>query len=125
MFSTYLRNKIFLCPRDAFCLGLASFRKKDFQLGQSTVEYILLLAVVISLIFVVINSDRFKDLLGDGGGLAQRVKQELEWNYRFGSQFYGDQGAWNTNLTGSSHPAYWNQRRSNSHFIGPLRPYPR
>lgn len=94
------------------------------QLGQSTVEYVLLLAVVVSLVFTVINSARFKDLLGEGGGFALRMKDEMEWNYRFASQYYGDASAFNVNLGSRNHPGYYNQRKGATHFIGPLRPYP-
>jgi len=89
--------------------------------GQSTVEYILLLAVVISLAYLVINSRKFKDLLGRNGTFANNMKNEAEWNYRFASP--GNVGFSTINY-GSSHPTYWNSVKSTTHFIGPKDPYP-
>lgn len=118
-------NPFFIRPRYPFCLVVVRRTTQNSQLGQSTVEYVLLLAVVVSLVFTVINSARFKDLLGEGGGFALRMKDEMEWNYRFASQYYGEASAFNVNLGSRNHPGYYNQRRGATHFIGPLRPYPR
>jgi hypothetical protein len=90
--------------------------------GQSTVEYILLLAVVISLIYVVINSVRFKELMGQGGTLGTNMRLEAEWNYRFAKPRNGLTTTW-SGVT-ADHPSYWNSTRSATHFIGPLKPYP-
>ena len=117
-------NSFFIRTSYSLRLDMARHKIQNTQLGQSTVEYVLLLAVVISLVFTVINSARFKDLLGEGGGFAMRMKDEMEWNYRFGSQYYGDASAFNVNLGARNHPGYFNQRRGATHFIGPLRPYP-
>jgi len=119
-----LWNSIFLRTSDSFCMDMDDHSSKNFQLGQSTVEYVLLLAVVASLVFTVINSARFKDLLGEGGGFAVRMKDEMEWNYRFGSQYYGDSAAFNVNLSSRNHPGYYNQTKGTTHFIGPLKTYP-
>ena len=119
-----LWNSLFIRPSHTLRLGLVRHQAERDQLGQSTVEYVLLLAVVVSLVFTVINSARFKDLLGEGGGFALRMKDEMEWNYRFASQYYGDASAFNVNLGARNHPGYYNQRRGATHFIGPLRPYP-
>ena len=53
----------------------------DNQSGQSMVEYILLLAVVISIVSVVFNSDLFKGYFGDGGQLAQAFRGKIEYTY--------------------------------------------
>ena len=118
------RYTFFIRTCHSFRLDLARAKVLPSQLGQSTVEYILLLAVVISLVLTVFNSARFKDLLGEGGSFAVRMKDEMEWNYRFGSQYYGDSAAFNVNISSKNHPGYYNQRKGATHFIGPLRPYP-
>lgn len=89
--------------------------------GQSTVEYILLLAVVISLIYTVINLRMFKELLGDGGKFAVTMKNEMEWNYRFASQ--GREPFTTISYPGAAHPAYFNTAKGMTHFIGPRDPY--
>jgi hypothetical protein len=89
--------------------------------GQSTVEYILLLAVVVSLIFLVVNSDRFRDLMGEGGTFATRIKGEMEWNYRFATP--GNEEFSTINYPGAQNPSYFNTTRNGTHFIGPINPY--
>ena len=89
--------------------------------GQSTVEYILLLAVVISLIYTITNSQRFRDLLGEGGSFATTMKSEMEWNYRFGSQ--GRTTTTTITFPNAFHPTYYNTARNTTHFIGPIKPY--
>lgn len=89
--------------------------------GQSTVEYILLLAVVVSLIFTITSSQRFKDLLGEGGSFATTMKSEMEWNYRFASQ--GRSSVNTIIFPNAFHPAYYNINRNTTRFIGPIKPY--
>lgn len=50
--------------------------------GQSTVEYILLFAVVISIVTAVLRSQRFKEIFGDDGKFATVYKNEIEFTYR-------------------------------------------
>lgn len=88
--------------------------------GQSTVEYILLLAVVISLIYLITRSERFRALLGEGGTLATNMKGTTEWNYRFASP--GTDEFSTINYPNARHPTYWNG--TTTHFIGPKDPYP-
>ena len=89
--------------------------------GQSTVEYILLLAVVISLIVTITNMPRFKALLGEGGSFAVAMKNEMEWNYRFASQ--GREPFSTITYPNAFHPSYYNSAKGSTHFIGPVDPY--
>ena len=52
------------------------------EAGQSTVEYILLLAVVITIVNSVFNSDGFQNIFGGQGTFAKVYKEELEFSYR-------------------------------------------
>lgn len=54
------------------------------QKGQSTVEYILLFAVVATLVTFVFKSKQFQDLFGDEGKFANIYKKEIEYSYRHG-----------------------------------------
>ena len=90
--------------------------------GQSTVEYILLLSVVVSLIYVVINSARFKEIMGEGGTLGTNMRLESEWHYRFAKPRNGLTTTWSG--ASADHPSYWNSARGATHFIGPKEPYP-
>ena len=49
--------------------------------GQSMVEYILLLAVVVALVSVVFNSDLVKGYFGDNGRLAEAFRGKIEYTY--------------------------------------------
>lgn len=91
--------------------------------GQSTVEYLLLLAVVIALLTTVFNSARFKALIGENGQFAQAIKAETQWNYRHGLPGR-DPNTPQISFPGATHPTYFNSARSTSHFFAPKDPYP-
>lgn len=93
------------------------------QRGQSTVEYVLLLAVVVAILAAIVNSAAFRDRFGEGGRFAKAIKGELQWNYRFGSQGR-EPGTVRIPYPGGTHPSYYNGTRNTSHFFGPKEPYP-
>lgn len=62
--------------------------KKYFYLlrnkkGQSTVEYILLLAVVITFMTTVWNSRSFKEFFGEDSSFFTRISQKIRIDYRY------------------------------------------
>lgn len=85
--------------------------------GQSTVEYILLLAVVISLFSVVFNSAAFQNLLGPEGSFFQATAAKIEFSYRNG--YPGDVRFRAPNYSGLDSPTI-NRNR----FFSPRDPYP-
>ena len=52
--------------------------------GQSLVEYILLLAVVVSLVFTAYKNRRFQDFFGEDSQFFNRIAREVEYSYRHG-----------------------------------------
>jgi len=120
-----LWDEIFFRSCNTFGVVMARMGHRNVRFlddfGQSTVEYILLLAVVVSLIFLVVNSDRFRNLMGEGGTFATRIKGEMEWNYRFATP--GNEEFSTINYPGGQHPSYFNSTRGGTHFIGPVEPY--
>lgn len=50
--------------------------------GQSTVEYILLFAVVASITFTIFNGLGFNELFGPNGTVATSYRNQLEFSYR-------------------------------------------
>ena len=62
-------------------MGFKKYILKD-QSGQTAVEYILLFAVVMSLILFVFKSDKFNKLFGEQGDFATVYKSEIEYSYR-------------------------------------------
>ncbi len=54
------------------------------HLGQTSIEYTLLLFVVFSVTFALFQSPMFKDNLGQNGLMFQRLKNTIEYSYRHG-----------------------------------------
>ncbi len=86
------------------------------QRGQSTVEYILLLIVVVSLVNFVLKSSLFLDLMGENGQFAQTYKNQIEYSYQHGRR--GNTPFTTPNYSSGSHDTY------NSRFFGPTDAYP-
>ena len=85
--------------------------------GQSTVEYILLFAVVASLAYTILGSSDFTRVFGPDGVVATKYRNQLEYGYRHGLSL--DQGGGNTpNYSNGEHDTY------NSRFFGAADPYP-
>ena len=93
------------------------------QKGQTMVEYILLLAVSVSLIVTFVNSDFFKRIFGSQGSLGRMMKEENQFAYRhaFIKNRSGDISR--TNMDGRAHPSYY-QPSGDTRFFGPKDPYP-
>ncbi len=87
------------------------------QKGQSTVEYILLFAVVISMSTLVFNSEAFKNLFGKNGQFASVYKRELEYSYRHG--LAGKTSFKTPNYKSGRHDSY------NGRFFGAQDAYPK
>jgi len=84
--------------------------------GQSTVEYILLFAVVISLISFVFKSDLYKGLFGDNGKFSSVYRKEMEYSYTHGRP--GQKGFQRPNYGSGNHDSYQGR------FFSAKDPYP-
>ncbi|MBI2521629.1 MAG: DUF4244 domain-containing protein [Bdellovibrio sp.] len=79
--------------------------------GQSTVEYILMLAVVASLAATILNSEMFKKLLGKDSVLFKKFARTLEYTYRHG--VYGTiDPTQRTPPFGNAHDSYYKDGKS-------------
>ncbi|MBT4790631.1 MAG: class III signal peptide-containing protein [Halobacteriovoraceae bacterium] len=86
------------------------------QKGQSAVEYILLIAVVVSIVTFVFKTEAFKGLFGDNGQFADVYKRELEYSFRHA---LGDRKPFRTpNYRSGQHDSY------NGRFFGSKDAYP-
>ena len=56
--------------------------KNKGQSGQSTVEYIFLLAVVVTMALKVIDSAAFKNLLGENSEVFEKYRRMMEFSYK-------------------------------------------
>jgi hypothetical protein len=94
------------------------------QTGQSLVEYILLLAVVASLVVTFYNSQAFQRLFGPNGEFGRMVKEDAEFAYRHA--FLRNRPA---NIPVgereiSGHPSYHNTAQGGTRFFSSKEPYP-
>ena len=95
------------------------------QQGQTVVEYILLLAVSVSLVMTFYRSSTFKKLFGEQGVVGQVYKRETEWGYRHAYLLGSKEGANSLPYTSArEHPSYFNQSEGQTRFFGPSDPYP-
>ena len=89
--------------------------------GQSTVEYLLLIAVVVTLLTAVLRHPRFQNYIGEDGEFFQRYSQVISYTYRHGR--YGDKKEAQDDYV-SKHDTY--KREGNKpKFVIPLGAYPR
>ncbi len=94
------------------------------QFGQTVVEYILLLAVSVSLITTFYNSDTFQNLFGSQGSVGKLYKWESEWGYRHAFTEGKDQGDQIPIINSAeNHPSYFSQSRGQTRFFGASDPY--
>lgn len=94
--------------------------------GQSVVEYILLLAVIVTLCAVILNSDLFKRYLGPNSTIFVSLKKYMEYSYRHAQPppldnltSYQDSSEYS-----SRHESYYNLEKDSSRFFMPSTKYP-
>lgn len=93
------------------------------QTGQTMVEYMLLLAVALSLVITFYNSAAFKRLFGNQGSLGKTIKDESEFAYRHAYMRNKTEDVSRENRNGSVHPSYTNPS-GGSRFFSAKDPYP-
>jgi len=91
---------------------------KTLQKGQTTIEYVMLMAVVLVLVTTVLKSRAFQDYLGAEGEFFKAYKRIIEFSYRYGTEGNVDP---HPDFTGE-HPSYFGD--GNTRFFGPLGEYP-
>ena len=88
-------------------------------------EYILLLAVAMSLVITFYRSATFQKFFGEQGELGKAYKSQAEWGYRHGlpKRDKADEG--NAPIdSAENHSSYYNQAASETRFFGPKDSYP-
>lgn len=63
-------------------MGNKKYFKTLNESGQSTVEYILLLVVIVTFISTVFNSRRFKEFFGEDSAFFTAIAERIRVNYR-------------------------------------------
>ncbi len=92
------------------------FSKIKNEVGQSTVEYILLLAVVTSLFFSVFRSDTFQQFFGEDSAFFQTVAERVSMSYRYATKV--DIGNNVPSVPPDDHPSFAQPDGSTSRFFG-------
>lgn len=96
--------------------------KKINQTGQATVEYILMLAVVMGFVFYVFNHPGVKDFLASDGALFGKLKNTIQYSYRHAMGGVVSE-RYPANYSEASHPSYVGG--TETRFFGPAQEYPR
>lgn len=96
------------------------------QKGQTLVEYILLISVVVSLVITVYKSNAFKRLFGEQGEIGIKMKLQNEFSFRHAFYRTGTgepvQDIPRNNKDISIHPSYA-EPGVGTRFFGPKEPY--
>lgn len=88
--------------------------------GQSVMEYLLLLLVVTSLVFTVLNSQAFLALMGPDSAFFERLKTQQEYSYRHTHLSELD----DTSSYDGIHHSYVNPATNTSRFFSTTKAYP-
>ena len=91
--------------------------------GQSVVEYIMLLAVISSITFSIINSDKFKDFMGKDSSFFAGLRSQLEYAYRHG--YLNSESDRSDNNYSGPHETYYNIDDGQTRFFSGGEQYPR
>lgn len=94
------------------------------QHGQTMVEYILLLSVVVSVVYTFMNSNAFKRIFGTSGAFASIAKIQGEQSYRYSSLNQDVTNLPRDNRNGAIHHSYHDEKRGGTRFFGPKAIYP-
>lgn len=89
------------------------------QSGQTMVEYLMLIAVVVSITVGVLRSEFFVNLLGANGTLGTSYKLRMENSYRYATKV---NEAVTIDYNSINHPSYYDGSGSTRFFSG-LEPY--
>ena len=98
------------------------------NLGQSAVEYILLLAVISGLSFTFFHNKRFKDFLAGTDGFFSVLKKGISYSFRYGVELkkgVSFEDKMQFDYTSNAHDTYLNPANGTSHFFTGTEKYPK
>ena len=94
----------------------------DNEEGQSIVEYIMLLGVVLTLVLVVIQNEKFREIMGPNSTIVNGMRNSMMYTYRHGRP--GTAELDNSTYTGN-HDTFTNTDGSGSRFFSNDEDYPK
>ena len=89
--------------------------------GQTMVEYVLLLSVILTLIAAVFKSDAFQNLWGPESEVFKALRERTEFTYRHGLIIEDISGDKTDNTYSGTHETYYDGQ---SRFFVPRENYP-
>lgn len=92
------------------------------SLGQSMVEYIMLVAVVMTLAGTFFRSELFTQFFGDDGEFAKTYKNKMEYSYRHGLPLPVGTTPPTFNPASTQHDTYF--KSGDTRFFGAKEKYP-
>lgn len=98
------------------------------SIGQTAVEYILLLAVLSSLSYSFYNNKRIKSFFAGTDGFFAAMKKGISYSYRYGMEYNKDvefDEKMQFEYSSNKHDTYFNSKDGVSHFFIGTEAYPR
>ena len=92
--------------------------------GQSALEYILLLAVVVSIGTTLFKSKIFTDFMGPNSVFFETLRTRYEYTYRYGAPPTGIEDPSEGNAYATKHESYFNGSVNETRFFTPVGTYP-
>ncbi len=89
--------------------------------GQSTVEYIMLFLVVMTLTMSVFKSQAFKEFFGENSSFFEAIIKKIEYSYRYGTEFNEAGYQLPHPSAGAGNPNFFDG--ANSRFFAPTTKY--
>ncbi len=86
--------------------------------GQSTVEYILLLSVIMSLFYLVFKSQAWMQMFGKNSKVFKDLDGYMAHTYR-----YGNFSLEEIDANGGKHMLYFNPKTNTTRFFFSIKPY--
>ncbi len=91
--------------------------------GQTFIEYLLLTLVLVSVIFGIVRSDLFRDIVDYDGELMQGFYKRMRYSYRHALP--GNKKVPKVpTYTSPTHDSYFNEETGQSRFFAPNQGYP-
>jgi len=87
--------------------------------GQSLVEYILLMGMLMMIALSIFKTQAFKNIFGEDSALFSKLRKQFEYEYRHGLSGFNDA---TDNSYGGEHETYY--KAGKTRFFSPLEPYP-
>ncbi|MGB0453616.1 MAG: hypothetical protein ACPGJV_07855 [Bacteriovoracaceae bacterium] len=103
------------------------FRDLNSNLGQSVIEYILLLLIIVSAINLVFKSDQFRSFFGNDSQFFRMIATKIQYGYRHGTMEDSQTRESDRYDYNGIHESYCKSpcNGQNSRFFLPLEKYPR